>query len=107
MCLYKPEEWRNNLVLAVNSLNNPVLYNRTTRHQLFFSPTHYANRLNLLNLPDSPQLIFDQQYTDLKAILESRDKSLQKAANVKYDKIKPGMLVADHYLPGHTASSTP
>ena len=103
LCQYKPEKWSNNLVLAVNSLNYSIHYNKTTRNQLFISPTHYANCLNLLHLADSPQLIFDQQYTDLKTILASRDKNLQKAANVKFDIIQPGMFVADRYLPRHTA----
>jgi hypothetical protein len=106
LCLYRPEDWSNNLVLAVNFLNNSILYNQTTINQLFFSPTHYANRLNLIHLADFPELIFDQQYKDLKSILASRDKQFQKSANVKYDIIQPGMLVADHYLPGKTASTT-
>ena len=51
-------------------------------------------------------MVFDQQYKDQKHILKSRDKQLQSNANVKYDTIQPGMLVADHYLPGKTASTT-
>ena len=50
LCLYKPEDWSSNLVLAVDSLNNSILYKKTTRNQLFFSPLYSSRRLNLLHL---------------------------------------------------------
>merc|ERR1711940_14081 len=43
VCLYEPKNWAQYCELLVNGINSSILYNGTSRTQLYFGPTHFKN----------------------------------------------------------------
>jgi hypothetical protein len=98
-CLYNPSSWSDNLPLIVNSLYNSLLYNKTTRNQIYYSPIHYSNRLNAMGFQDMPELMFDEQWNSLQQIMTTRKQQLQLSSTRNITTFKPNQLVTDHQVP--------
>ena len=98
-CLYNPSSWSDNLPLIVNALNNSRLYNKTTRNQIYYSPLHYANRLNIMGLQDLPEMMFDEQWESLQQIMETRKHNLQLNSTKNMPIFRKNQLVSDHSVP--------
>ena len=94
-CLYNPSSWSDNLPLIVNALNNSLLYNRTTRNQIYYSPIHYANRLNIMGFQDMPELMVDEQWNSLHQTMKTRKQKLQLSSTRNIQTYRQNQLVSD------------
>ena len=99
VCLYDPSTWDKTLPMILDAVNNSTYYGRTTRNHLFFSPSHFVNRLQLMGTSDFPEHMFDRQYSELNEVIMKRRANLKKLHTPNQTKYKIGGLVTDHYIP--------
>ena len=85
--------------MALDAVNNSTYYGRTTRNHLFFSLSHYVNKLQLMRTSDFPEHMFDKQYEELNEVIMKRRANLRKLHTPNQTKYKIGGLITDHYVP--------
>ena len=99
MCLFEPKNWARYLPMIVNGINSSVLYNGTSRTQLYYGPLHYKNVYSIMCSPDFPLQLFHDQRDSLKKILFKRQENLRKNSTIAPYTFKPHQYVTDHCIP--------